>query len=271
MQVPGLELSSIPNTRKVHSDTELHQFVVADKKNFEQAAEKWVRSVAPRALTMTLDAGNPHTYSIEIDGETSRGGAARPGAGFRPGTIAAAKKSVRVLFIGTPLAELCNRVKPYLIDVIKERTIAHTGRLEEGWSWWISEGDMKTATIRPLGAVVPPTVSIYATLWLVPESAAPASYAWFVNRNVHRDPKFQMFTRTNKRKKTVRTFIRKRPRGFLAEATTRARRALNKTDPILVQGWFIKRRLTGAATVATRGVPVVRVAFRKSLLRPVEV
>ena len=72
-KVPPLKLTAIPATRKVRSDTDLRQFVLADTRNIEQAAAQWVQQVANDALNEAIAAGNPREFAIEIDRPQSKG------------------------------------------------------------------------------------------------------------------------------------------------------------------------------------------------------
>jgi hypothetical protein len=270
MEVPGLDLRSIPPTRKVNARTELHQFLLADKASFETAKTKWVRAVAPRALKMALDAGNPTTYSTEIDGQTNAAGDARSGQGFRAGPIEAATSSVRVRFIGKPLATIANQLRPMLEKTIGEVFPTARGHLQRSFVWWASETSAQGAPVRKLGFVIPEeAITIYSVLWLVPEGSAkdtPAYYAWWANQMVKRSgARFNLLIRKNRSPRT-----RKRPRGYLAEATTQMRSRVGKYAGVTVQGWFVKKRFTGPNTPARFGVPVVRVAFRAQLVTGVD-
>ena len=71
-KVPPLNLTAIPPTRKVRSDTDLRQFILSDTQDLEAAAAQWVRQVANDALIEALAAGNPREFAIEID-RPSRG------------------------------------------------------------------------------------------------------------------------------------------------------------------------------------------------------
>lgn len=263
MDVPGLNLQRIPATRRVRSDTELRQFVLSDRREFEASASKWVRTVARMALDDALGAGNPRAYVVGIDGATTASGAVRQrfGSGFRPGSIEQANRSVRIEFIGKELAEAANGLRPILTDVIALLfPNSATGRLKTKWSWYVQRdrhvGPKSTPAVR-IGQTVPQTVGIYDVLWLAPDGPYPARYAWFANHNLvaTRGPR----TRGGRRAKKAR--------GYLAEAARKMR--AKRTPGLTVQGFFIKGALTGPQTSARHGVPAIRVAFKYSLYRPV--
>jgi hypothetical protein len=269
MQGVGLQLQAIPNQRRVRTDTDLRQFMAADQKALLAGGAEWVRRTAQQALDEALHAGNPHTYTVGINGTTSATGKLRQG--FQPGTIAQANNSVRVEFIGRALSEIANGLKPILAEVIASAfPNSPTKSLQRDWSWWVqkdryAEGSGGKQTVsRRLGASVPETVGIYDVLWLVPD-AGPARYAWIANRNAF------AFIATNVIKKRTGGYkARRRLRGYLAEATRKMRG--KKTPGITIQGWFVKKTLTGPQSGDWRyGVPAIRVAFKSGLARPITV
>jgi len=265
MQLSGLKLQTIPNQRKVRSDTELEQVLLKDRDAFQQSAHLWVRETATRALDEALRAGNPKDYVVGIDGET-RGGNVRQG--FRPGPISSAMKSVRVEFIGSALADVANGLLPILSGVIAETfPNSRTKSLENGWSWWVQRGryagGSKATTSVRLGRSVPDDITIYDVLWLAPDFG-PARYAWFANHNAIKSSghSYNLF----KKKKTGELKLRKRLRGFLAESTRRMRG--QKLPGITIQGWIVKAALSGPSSHSRFGAPVIRVAFKAGLSRP---
>jgi hypothetical protein len=106
-------------------------------------------------------------------------------------------------------------------------------------------------------------VTIYDVLWLAPD-AGPARYAWFANHNAIKSSghSYNLF----KKRKTGELKLRKRLRGYLAEATRRMRG--RKVPGVTIQGWIVKSALTGSAARSRFGVPVIRVAFKSGLARP---
>ena len=267
MQLRGINLQAIPAQRRMRKDTDLEQFLLADRKTFEASAHIWVRETAEAALQEALRAGNPTHYVVGIDGET-RGGNVR--SGFRSGPISSAQRSVRVEFIGSALADVANGLLPILGDVIAETfPNSRTKQLQNQWSWWVQKGrysgGSKSTTSTRLGRSVPDTVTIYDVLWLAPD-AGPASYAWFANHNAIKSSghSYNIF-----KKRSGEVKLRKRLRGYLSEATRRMRG--KRVPGITIQGWIVKSALTGSAARSRFGVPVIRVAFKSGLARPVTI
>jgi hypothetical protein len=265
MLLPGLNIQAIPAQRKVRSDTELKQFLLADREAFQKSAHLWVRETAQRALDEALKAGNPHDYVIGIDGETK---GANVRTGFRGGTIAQATKSVRIEFVGHALADVANGLRPILSDVIRETfPNSRTKALETQWSWWIQRGryagGSPSTTSQRLGSTVPDNVTIYDVLWLAPDMG-PARYAWFANHNAIKSSggSYNLIKR-----KSGQFRLRKRLRGYLAESTRRMRG--RRVPGVTIQGWIVKAALTGGAARSRFGVPVIRVAFKSGLTRAV--
>jgi hypothetical protein len=249
----------------MRSDTDLEQFLLADQKAFQDSAHIWVRETAEAALQEALRAGNPKDYVVGIDGET-RGGNIR--TGFRTGPISSATRSVRIEFIGSALADIANGLLPILTGVIAETfPNSKTKALQTQWSWWIQRdryaGGSKSTQSTRLGRTVPDSVTIYDVLWLAPD-AGPARYAWFANHNAIKSSghSYNLF----KKRKTGELKLRKRLRGYLAEATRRMRG--RKVPGVTIQGWIVKSALTGSAARSRFGVPVIRVAFKSGLARP---
>jgi hypothetical protein len=229
-----------------------------------------VRQTAHQALAEALAAGNPTTYVTEIDGSAS--GSRR--SGFRAGAIEQATRSVRIQFVGKPLADVANAMKPILEKVIAETfPFSKTKALQREWSWWVQKDryatGKNTSSVR-LGARVPDTITIYDVLWLVPD-VWPAQYAWFANRNAVRSSgyKYNLVKSRRMAGTAAGVKLRRRLRGYLAEATRRMR---GKRNPgITVQGWFVRQAMTGPSSRSRHGVPAIRVAYKSGLMRPVDV
>ena len=274
MNVPSLNLTAIPQTRKVRSDTDLRQFVLSDTTNIEQAAAIWVRTVAHTSLAEALGAGNPPHYSLEIDGATSGSGKVKRGRAFRSGSIDNAQRSVRAQFVGGDLATICNNLKPQLLSLISDTfPQSRTKKLSTRWVWYVQPDGLLTGKRTPsryLGSSVPDAIGLYDVLWLVPEGRDPASYAWFANRlalakyghawNMRK-------TRDNRHQ------LRRRLRGFMAEATRKMRgtKSQQQAGPVLIQVMFVGQGLTASSARSRRGVPTIRVAFKRSLTRSITV
>jgi hypothetical protein len=263
--LPGLNIQAIPPQRKVRNDTELQQFLLADREAFIKSAHIWVRQTATRALDEALRAGNPKDYVVGIDGET-RGANIR--TGFRGGSIEQATQSVRIEFVGGALADVANGLRPILADVIRETfPNSRTKALQTQWSWWIQRGryagGSKSTTSVRLGSSVPDSVTIYDVLWLAPD-LGPAKYAWFANHNAIKSggSNYNLIKR-----KGGQFRLRKRLRGYLAESTRRMRG--RKVPGVTIQGWIVKKAMTGPGAVSRYGVPVIRVAFKSGLTRAV--
>lgn len=252
--------------------------MLADEKAFDAAKTKWVRSVSQSALDMALDAGNPRTYSTEIDGTTGSGGQAQAGAGFKAGPLSAATHSARVIFLAKPLVQIANSLRPMLEQTIRSVFPTARGRLQRSFVWWVANGSKKDAQYVKLRFTIPDkTITIYDVLWLAPEGTVkdtPAWYAWWANQMVKRQGaghRFNLVIRHNKKTGITTTRVRKRPRGYLAEATNQMRNKVGRYSGVTVQGFIVKKRFTGPNTPARFGVPVVRVAFRKNLTSDVNV
>jgi hypothetical protein len=289
MKLPGLNLQAIPAQRRVRKDTDLHQFLLLDQKNLQAAAAQWLHTLAPRALDEALKAGNPPSYVTEIDGATKGG---RVTTGFRAGSIQQAKTAVRIAFTGKDLAVIANSLKPILLAVIRETfPNSRTRQLHRRWSWWVQRYGLlqprgSRGASQRLGDFVPDTTSLYDILWLAPDAPAPAQYAWIANRNALRGiagqaHRYNLTFGRGKRGKRSQARLRKRLHGYLAEATKRMRgsKAQQQQAAITIQGWIVKATLTGPAAISAEGrgpawrygVPVVRVAYRRGLKRPVSV
>ena len=260
-------------TRTVRAPEELATLLFKDMASLERAAVQWVRTTAHKGLDEIIAAGQPGAYTIQIDGEARGSGASRRGHGFRPGRIDQATRSVRVNWIGRGLAEIANHCKPILLDVIAETFPAsRRGILRARWSWWVEHRPEvgPASPPRRLGASVSASdLGIADVLWLVPDAPRPASYAWFALHSGIRGGGHAYNLRRSKKSRTLGYKLRKRLRGYLAEATARMRVGRAKQSGVTIQGWFVKKRLTGPATIARRGVPVVRVAYVHGLRRPV--
>lgn len=289
-ELPKFNVSAIPATRKVRSDTDLRQFVVKDQKTLEAAARTWVRQTARRALGEVLNAGNPEDYITQIDGTTGASGSAKAGKGFHEGTIESAERSVRVTFVADDLALVAQSLKPILERAIMEAFPMSSGRLRNSWSWWIQRNALlapkNTVAARKLGKFVHSRdVTIYDVLWLAPDGGdknAAANYAFFVNMKARRSKlnaakeaalqKSVDNVLNGKRKRGRAAKPTTRQRGFFGEATHRMRgRGRNnyRGGGINVQGWFVKQHLTGPGSRSRKyGVPVVRVAYMRGLRRP---
>jgi len=275
MQLPKLKVSAIPATRQVKSDTDLKQFIASDAKILSGSYTQWVREVAAEKDTEALKAGNPHIRLISINGTTGKNGTAR--SGFRPGTIAQAKTSVRIQYLGDELAALANKMAPTLAAVIAETfPDSRTKRLTNDWEWWVQrnvKANGKGASSERVGKRVPNNISIYDVLWLVPSGPEPASYSWFANYNA----KARFGYKYNLTKKTIHEIdkgsglvvkrkvvrMKKRLRGFASEAARRMRGA--KGPGVVVSAKIIANALTGPQSRSKHGVPVIRVAFRRNL------
>lgn len=277
--VPNLKLNAIPATRKVRSDTDLRQFMLSDSANIERAAAIWVRSVAHSALGEAITAGNPPHYSLEVDGATSGSGKVKRGRAFTSGSIDNATRSVRAQFVGGDLATICNNLKPQLLGLIADTfPQSSTKRLAQRWLWYVQRDGLLTGKRTParyVGSSVPDTIGLYDVLWLVPEAREPAAYAWFANRLAlskygHR---WNMITKRDANGERKRHVLRRRLRGFMAEATRKMRgsKAQQQAGPVIVQAMFIRQGVTASSSRSKRGVPVIRVAFKRSLTRSITV
>lgn len=202
------------------------------------------------------------------------------GGGWRGGGIDSASTGVRVRFIGEDLAEIANRIKPMLTSTVKTAfPRSPTKRLATAWDWWLfKDGAItkaRTGGIN-LGERVPTSVSIYDVLFLAPRAVstrrggAPAYYAWIANRNVKQSvvPK-----RFNLKRRGGKQLVKKQLKGFIAETTRRMRSSLGSTGRagVIVQGYFVRTGMTASASQFRHGIPVIRVAFRKSLQQSISV
>lgn len=264
MQLQGINLQAIPAQRRMRKDTDLEQFLLADRKAFEASAHIWVRQTAEAALQEALRAGNPKDYVVGIDGET-RGGTVR--TGFRSGPISSAQRSVRIEFIGSALADIANGLMPILIQVLGQTFQSRRSQpLRSQWSWWIQKdryaGGSKSTRSTKLGTTVPDTVSIYDVLWLAPDDLPAEDAHYFLRGGLGSGGHAYNLIK----KKGGDFKLRKRLRGFLAEATKRMRG--KRVPGVTIQGWIVKAGLTGPSARSKFGVPVVRVAFKSGLARP---
>lgn len=285
MKIPLLPIHEIPARRKARKDTELRQFIADDLESYERMKTKWVRETAGTALDEILRAGNPPRYVTQIDGSTSGSGKTIAGSGFRGGSIEQATSAVRVQWVGTDLAGIANNARGTLLKVIAETfPKSKTGALKQRWSWWVEQdANVSTGPKRParrIGAIVPPSVGLYDVLWLAPDGPNPASYAWIANRNAIRSGGhvYNLRQRNSKKFGAKAGFtLRKRLKGYLAESTSRMRRGRSnlgayRMGGVVIQGWFVRKTLTGPqartryGVVWERGVPVVRLAYAKGLL-----
>jgi hypothetical protein len=262
----------IPLTRKVRSDTDLQQFLLHDKQEIETAAAMWVRTTARTVRDEALDAGNPPHYSQEIDGATTGAGKVKRGRAFAAGSIDNATRSVRIQFVGGDLATIANNLKPQLLKLIAETfPQSRTKKLSSRWVWYVQLDGLllgKRTASRRLGEHVPDSIGLYDVLWLAPEARQPAEYAWFANRLA-----LGKFTQRFKRgRKPKLNNPKRRLRGFMAEATRRMRgtKSQQQAGPVIIQAMFIRQGVTAWAARAKRGVPVIRIAFKRSLTRSIQ-
>ena len=260
MPLPGLNLSSLPAVRTARNASELHQFFSHDRGKFVRIAGEWVQRIARQKRDEIIAAGNPNLYATEIDGTIGKSRNLRKG--FTSGSIEAATSSVRVVWLGDQLATMANKAKPQLQKIIEGRFPGGTGRLARDWTWYLQEPGKPS---RRVGDTVPPTIGINDVLWLVPEAPQPAAYAWFANYRAKRP-----YGRVVRRRKNDPTAgpPSRRSRGFLAHTTYNLRGL--RLPGMLVQGYFVRRYLTGPASRTQKGVPAIRIAFRRSLSRPVQ-
>jgi len=198
--------------------------------------------------------------------------------GLATGWIASAQRSVRIMFVGADLAQIANTVKPRLLSIIAATfPNSKTHRLATRWVWFVQRDGLISGPrthARYLGPSVPDDVGIYDVLWLVPDAPDPASYAWFANYRTKRGrTSWNYFRRVKKTGEVVKEGWRKRPRGFIAEATRRLRggKAQQQAGPLLIQASFIRDDMHGRFSRSKYGVPAIRIAFRKSLARAVTV
>lgn len=273
-KVPNLNLTAIPATRKVRSDTDLQQWVVHDRDALIKSGTQWVRDMATQAEALALTAGNPAERITEIDGVRGRG--------FKPGQISQATNSARVVFVGLALSTIANRVKPILLNVISQtfpNPRSKQQRLQRMWGWYVYKNGLFDRAARPryVGNRVPRSVGLYDVLILAPLAKMPAEYAWFANRLALRSYGFKYNSRL-RRGATVATMatvkVRKLRKGFVAEAAGRARSASamrSSRAVVLTQGMMIERGITSSASRARKHrTPVIRVAFKKSLAISIE-
>jgi hypothetical protein len=280
--LPKLNVSAIPPTREVKGDTDLRQFMAADGKVLDASATKWVQEIAAQVDAEALAAGNPKVRLISINGTTGKNGTSR--SGFRPGTIAQASRSVRILYLGDELAQLANKLMPVLSNVIGETfPDSKTKRLSNNWEWWVQRnanakgGGGKGTRSELLGKTVPKGIGLYDVLWLVPNPVV-ASYSWFANYNAKKrfGYKYNLTKKTiHEIDKTTNTVVKrkvtrmkKRLRGFASEAARRMRG--NKNPSVVVRAAIIAHAMTGPESKSDWGVPAIRVSFRRSLSVPVE-
>jgi hypothetical protein len=289
MQVPGLNLKPKP-VRKVRSDTELRQFILEGEIDLREAAQQWVRFVARRSIDEVITAGNPPHYALEIDGATGSAGKVKTGRAFKGGSIEQATRAVRASFVGADLATIANNLKPQLLRLIAETfPRSRTKMLQTQWSWWVQQDGLLTGSKRTpsrrLGNTVPDSVSLYDVLWLAPDVHRKdgGNYAWFANRLAlqrygHKWNLIKTSVTVKRGKQAWLTHgfkVRRRLRGFMAEAARKMRgtRSQQQAGPVNIQVMFLRQFLNAADNAATRkgGLPTIRVAFRRSLARPVSV
>jgi len=286
MQIPALPIEQIPPLRKARSDTELHHFIAKDLDTFERMKTQWVRQTARAGLDGILRAGNPPKFISQIDGSTRSGGKTKEGAGFRAGTIDQATTAVRIEWIGADLAKIANRARPILLKVIGETfPKSRTRQLRRQWSWY-RQRDATLPGKRATPATklfdrVPDNIGLNDILWLAPD-ASVADHAWIANKGISSGGagghKYNLRVRNSKKFGAKSGFtLRKKLRGYLAESTSRMRKggsnvSAYRSGGVVIQGWFVKKKLTGPMARTKygvdwkRGVPVVRLAYRKGLL-----
>lgn len=264
MNVPPLDLTKIPVTRSGKS-TDITKFFVQDKATLLTSARQWVHRVSHAALRMALDAGNPETYFVTIDGIANASGTVR--RGFKSGTIDESKHAVRIEFTAEQLASIARGLSPILRGVIR-RTFpdSRTKRLARDWSWWHAPGGGRAS--HRVGRMPPASVGIYDTLYLAPDEA-PARYAFFANMTARRSHGYKYnMTRGRKGTASAGEFrLKKRTQGYLARSTKLMRG--KRVPGLITQGGFSRKYMTGGLAVHPRGVPFVRVKFKSGLAKPV--
>lgn len=266
MQLPDIPIGRIPVSRVLKSGAELHRVFIDDFATLEQCGTEWVRTVARERHADIIGAGNPKYHTTEIDGTT--GANNRQRRGFRPGSLGEARSAVRILYLGRQLADLANVLRPILLQTIVDTfPTSRTRTLAREWAWYVQRGagegggTGKRTVSERVGVRVPPDLDIYDVLWLVPEGPEPAAYAWFANYNAKK--RFGYKYNMRKIRKQGRFALKKKMRGFASEA---ARRMRGKQMPgVSIYAMFVARVMTGPQSRSRWGVPVIRVAFRRSL------
>lgn len=271
MQAQFPSLPQIPALVRVKSGTELNRYLVANRAALLKAGTFWVRTTAGTKKDEILAAGNPGNFVEQINGVRGRG--------FHAGSINQATNSARVQWIGRDLAAVANLIHQTLIGVIWQ-TFPKMRRHKQltQWQWYLCKDSLYMVgprrPPRPLGAVVPANeVELTDVLLLAPSQAA-ADFAWFANRpSNQRNAKHNAYTR--KRHGKMETKIRKRVRGFVAEAARQMRsahgaRGLNAG--ISIQGRIVSYGLTASASRAVRvpnvnghAIPIFRLAYQRGL------
>lgn len=278
-KLPVIDLTEIPRTRKTGSRTELRQFLIKDARFFEDQAQTWVKDTAKTAHKEIVDAGNPTFTEVSIDGTTGNTGRQR--SGFAPGTIETAHRSVRIRYIGQALADLANSLRPILTNAIRQRfPNSRLSRLERDWVWYVARdglvADGGRAVPELLGGSVNVPIDLYDVLFLVPEGAEPASYAWHaLHESVVNEDVGKRLRRRRGEKKTAGYKDRRgsinRRLGYLGSAVMRMR--ARKIPGISIRGIAIEKGLTAHFSKFRKKslIPAVRVAFYPRILQAVGV
>jgi len=275
--LPPIDLTEIPRTRKTNKRTEVHSYLVKDAAYFEEQAKTWVQATAKHAHADIIDAGNPSFFETEVNGTT--GATGRQRSGFQPGTIETATKSVRIRYIGQALADVANGLRPILTSAINQRfPNSRMKRLQRDWIWYVIPDGLtkEPGAPRKLGGSINVPIDLYDVLFLVPDGPEPASYAWHaLHESVVNEAVGARLRRKRGEKKTAgyklrRGMVSKRL-GYLGSAVNRMRG--RKIPGISIKGTAIEKGFTASYSKfqKRRIIPAVRVAFYPQILKAVGV
>lgn len=234
-----------PSVRTTTTSEQWVSYLKGDLKQVQNQARQWLVGTALEQVERQIQLGNSKQFTAVVDGSRSK-------------PIVNAERRVVVYFVGAVLARNLQKAQDVLRRAILRVSKRRTGKLSNGWTWFLQRGGKGKALTR-LGAVLPASLNLQGGDAVI--LAPRANYAWFVEYFGRRKAPFV----PTELKKTKRKSRRKRPprgTGYTAYAARQLRSELRQVG---VSVWAVYSKKPPAApfgTVSKYGVPIL--VFRVS-------
>jgi hypothetical protein len=242
-----------PDYRVATTGKELMGMLRADLKEVVKQSQQWVQLKAPEETENEIKKGNTPEFTTVVDGSKSK-------------PVEQAQRKVVVYFVSAVLTRELSRAKDVLLRNIKRLTTVYTGRLTQGWTWYLQTGG-QWGRVQRLGESLPSNARIHAGESLI--LAPTADYAWFANSSAMRENvSKQLLKRHRENKKFLETGKRRRGKpisatpkgmGFMGQTAKQLRSELSHVG-FKVTANFTTSAPPGPASgwrSTRRGIPIL--------------